>query len=170
MSKIDDIASLVANVVKAQGLNQAESLQVGAKVISLLSEVSSTVPSPTVDNAVADSETKVVETTKTKPAKVIARKGETCFCTECKQGVYKRVKDVMDPMARDEFVTCFSPNGKAPAMVVADGTVKVGKKEMTIRNIDGNVAIDCPLCKSDKTLWIIGHPVDVCSEGVGDDW
>ncbi len=74
--------------------------------------------------------------------------GSMCVCKACKKEVYRIIKDIPERVKTEDFLASFEPIGPAP---------------MLTEDIDiygdpyGNQAINCPLCKGTKTLWIKGE-------------
>jgi hypothetical protein len=168
------LAKICTNVIRAQGLTQEQALQVGAKIIGNLSSSESTKHSPSeaqTDKVLNNSESAPSSKAREddspkkvdKPKRVIASAGELCTCTMCHKAPFKRTMDITDPMNRADFVRAFTPQREVSPMRVKDDGVFIGDNEVTVRNVDGNVAIDCPLCKGDKSVWIIGTPMSLGS-------
>jgi len=78
---------------------------------------------------------------------VIINKGQECMCDLCQKVIYQIGIDVRENMNKKDFVACFLPQNGAPALKMPLDTWA---------DTAGNLAIDCPLCKGDKSLWIKG--------------
>lgn len=74
--------------------------------------------------------------------------GNQCKCKACKKPVYTVTKNVYETTTLELLQEAFSPIGDAP--VFPEGATLFGDPY-------GNLAIDCPLCKGVKTLWIRGE-------------
>ncbi len=73
--------------------------------------------------------------------------GFLCECDQCNVAVYRIISDVHENMNKKDFVACFKPLGNAPELKMPLDT---------FADSNGNLAIDCPLCKGTKSLWIKG--------------
>jgi len=80
---------------------------------------------------------------------VLAREGYTCYCSLCKVDHYVLTTNIMGQgMGVNAFVGAFKPLGSAPTITRDHLDV--------LKDKDGNTSIDCPVCKGEKTLMIIG--------------
>jgi len=79
--------------------------------------------------------------------KVIAKQGQACLCDSCTRLVYTVNKNVPDNCKVDNFIDSFTPYTK--------DIEPIGFKT-EIRNIDGNISIDCPACGAAKSLYLVG--------------
>ena len=84
--------------------------------------------------------------------KIIIPADSECQCAKCSNIVYTTVTDVWDNMPTKAFLEAFMP-------------AEVGVPKLT-RDVEiwadpgGNLAIDCPICGSENTLWIKGRGMD----------
>lgn len=74
---------------------------------------------------------------------VVIHKGQVCKCNDCEKVAYTVIRDVQDQMPDEMFRSCFDPT------LPKDGELWGDQQ--------GNVAIDCPLCHSEFTVWIKGE-------------
>lgn len=74
---------------------------------------------------------------------IVIPSGNSCKCTECKKVAYTVIKNVHDKMPPALFRECFKPP------LPEDGELWGDQQ--------GNIAIDCPNCKSEFTVWIKGE-------------
>lgn len=82
---------------------------------------------------------------------VLSPKGYRCYCAGCKGDVYELVADIRSRgMGIDAFIKAFKPLGSAP--------VFTRDMLVVIKDNYGNTFIDCPVCKGDKSLMIVGQP------------
>jgi len=82
------------------------------------------------------------------PGKLRSAKGDGCYCSTCKRDVYRLRNNLYDNMKTQDFQKSFEPLGHLIDLpriidIYTDG--------------EGNIATDCPVCKGDKTLWLIGR-------------
>lgn len=80
--------------------------------------------------------------------RVLANKGTACLCSACRKVVYITNTDVVDGMKVKDFIAAYTPTDGMPAI----------SKTAEIENFDGNIATDCPACKSAKKLFLTGGP------------
>lgn len=90
----------------------------------------------------------VISTTPLPAGNVMIPEGFICECDQCKLSVYEIVTNVHENMNKKDFVACFKPLGEASALKMPLDT---------FADEGGNLAIDCPLCKGTKSLWIKGR-------------
>lgn len=92
--------------------------------------------------------------------KVLAYPGDIRSCLECSRQVYKVVSKVRGQgMGINALLQAYEPIGEAP---------KLRREHWDIvTDEENNVFIDCPLCKGDKTLQMIG--VQVSRKKLDDD-
>lgn len=82
---------------------------------------------------------------------VLARVGHRCYCTVCKADVYEVVSPVYGRnMGVSAFCNAFKSLGSAPAF-------SRDLLEGVLKDKQGNTMVDCPVCKGDKSLTIIGE-------------
>lgn len=145
----ETLCYIITTLVNAMKPSQAERFElIGRLSFSLaqpvvgepITPVQTAVNQPTGEKAVA-SET-------VHPGNVMIAEGFVCECDGCGKQVYRIVSDVYENMKKKEFVACFHPLGDAPELSMPLDTWA---------DTSGNIAIDCPLCKGTKTLWIKGH-------------
>ncbi len=74
--------------------------------------------------------------------------GGQCKCSTCKKFVYRVIKDVPERVTNEMFRSSFEPLGGAP---------ELPEEPSIYGDPHGNLAIDCPLCKGTKSLWIRGE-------------
>lgn len=86
---------------------------------------------------------------------IVIPKGKSCKCIECKKIAYTVIRDVQDQMPSDMLRACFNPELPKDGELWGD--------------TEGNVAIDCPLCKSEFTVWIKGEGSYSGTEDMPDD-
>lgn len=79
---------------------------------------------------------------------VMIPEGHMCECDQCNAVVYEVVENVYEHMGKKDFVACFMPLGTATDLKMPLDT---------FADASGNLAIDCPLCKGTKSLWIKGR-------------
>lgn len=80
--------------------------------------------------------------------KVMIPKGFICECDSCKEQVYEIETDVLETMGKKDFVAAFTPmSADVPELKMPLDTWS---------DHAGNMAINCPLCKGEKSLWIKG--------------
>jgi hypothetical protein len=91
--------------------------------------------------------------------RIVIRQGHVCSCVNCKVDVYQVISDVVDNMNTQDFMDCFEP--------MKEGVPYLDKSVSIWADPGGNLAINCPLCKGNKTLWIkgLGEPFDMTPEG-----
>ena len=74
--------------------------------------------------------------------------GGMCRCSACKKFVYKVIKNIPERVTNEMFRNSFQPINGAP---------ELPEEPSLFGDNQGNLAIDCPLCKGTKTLWIRGE-------------
>src|SRR3990167_9980104 len=151
----DYLAKVCANIIKSQGLVHEQEILVGAKIIGLLASPSAptegaSTSSPSKQGALSHKAQEVTPSEPKRPPKVIAKKGLTCSCSSCQKLVYQITRDVTDPMPVSEFIEAFTPLGH-------DGILST---KTELQNVNGNVSVNCPLCKSPFTVYLIGKQGD----------
>lgn len=90
---------------------------------------------------------------------ILARPGHICTCSTCKAEVYEVITEVRGKgMGVNAFCQAFRPIGHTAAL----------NREMldVLKDANGNVYIDCPLCKGVKSLMLIGK-YDTTNQKVG---
>ncbi len=78
---------------------------------------------------------------------IIAQKGHACVCNSCTRVVYMVNKDIPDNCKIPDFIASFTP---------IDESFPVITKKVEIMNVDGQISMDCPLCRGSKTLYLTG--------------
>lgn len=132
----------IVNILK---LLPEDPLTVGKVALALMNNsiaptlsMSNQIAAPTINNP-----------QETMPAgNVMIPAGHMCECDLCKVVVYEIISNVLEHMPKKDFVACFKPLGEASELKMPLDTWA---------DSSGNLAIDCPLCKGTKTLWIKGH-------------
>lgn len=81
------------------------------------------------------------------PGPVMIPKGNQCACDACTKVSYILGAPVYENTKKKDFVAAFIPQNGAPTLVMPLDTWA---------DEYGNLAIDCPLCHGNKTLWIKG--------------
>lgn len=129
--------------VLMQQMNQAQRYEVLGRITALV--MAGTLPVTSVKTVAP---APPAETLPVKPSgKIMIPKGHECLCDSCNLVVYRISTDVYESMAKKDFVACFTPANGAPELKMPlDAWADVA----------GNLAIDCPLCKGEKSLWIKG--------------
>lgn len=136
--EIDYLAKVCANIIKAQNLQPADNILVGAQVISLLTNFVSSASHETVSHRVQDSVVIVKPVEDNRPKRVIAKSGTELFCGECAKPVFKIVTDVTDPMSYKDFVAAYVPVGHSS---------KMGPNTEI-----AEMMVDCPICNAEKAV------------------
>jgi len=75
--------------------------------------------------------------------KTVVKKGQVCVCTNCLKPTYVANRDIHD----DDF--SFSAYTPVPGVEDFGESVR-------FENMGGNIAVDCPLCKSPMALYVVG--------------
>ena len=150
MSELEQhLAKICANIINAQGLSQEQALRVGAQILFNIAHgpspkarpaVKEIAASPKHDKTEAETPQRVAG-----PGKVIVHAGGSCFC-KCGKELYKVVKPVFENMTLDDFIAAFEPVGHGHRL----------QKGMGMRNLNGNITVDCLVCK---------EPLGVCLTG-----
>lgn len=143
-----DMHTLVSTLVvitKSAKLTEAQTYElVGRLTSSLLSELTGPVDAPLSTPATTqrgEALTRPV-TPEIAPGGVKIPLGTVCTCALCEKVAYEVVEDVYENMKIPKFMACFKPPMSKDTDLWADPY--------------GNVAVDCPLCKGRKTVWIVG--------------
>lgn len=143
-----EIAQEVSALIKSKRLSKIDSIMVGVQIISQLAVDIEDDGKPQTKAP----EVKAVPAPVVKDSKVIARKGDTSICTLCGKHLYTVNKDVYeDGMSINEFLSAFTP-------IIAEYAL-TRKLLDKVSNVDGNIRIDCPACKGDASLDLIGRRV-----------
>lgn len=136
---IEYLAKTCANIIKAQGLSQADAILVGSKIVELVASGSPPVTKNT------DSFSPPKETPPA-PPQVIAKAGAECACSQCNKVVYKRTGDILSTMRGEDFTKAFAVVGH-------------NKEVNKFQNINGNVLVDCPVCGADASVALAGNVI-----------
>lgn len=173
--ELNEIAKVHVDTILAQELTRAEAIMVvgliQARIISAVS-----LPSPTTLPLVKDPDDveKVIEhvgapmrksvpydpETDPRPemeivepppredlkGKVLAPSNKVCICSKCEVIVYVTNRQIVDGMKIGDFIEAFTPGEGLSAL----------SRKSTIKNIDGNISVDCPNCKGEKTVYLVG--------------
>jgi len=133
------LVDMLMALVNSQGLTDEQRFEtIGRFNTAMLGGASTTSITST------NTQSQVVEAPKpTAQGPVVIAKGQACKCNECKKVAYTVVRDVQDQMPDEMFRNCFEPP------LPKDGELWGDQQ--------GNVAIDCPLCHSEFTVWIKGE-------------
>lgn len=82
---------------------------------------------------------------------VLSPKGYRCYCYLCKGDIYELTADLRAKgMGINAFLSAFKPLGAAPEL----------DRDMlnVIKDKQNRTMIDCPVCKGEKSLTIVGQP------------
>lgn len=79
---------------------------------------------------------------------VVIPQGGICQCALCNKAIYRIINDVYEHMKIISFLACFAP--------VTEDIKHMTKESDIWGDPYGNLAVDCPLCKGRKTVWIKG--------------
>ncbi len=79
---------------------------------------------------------------------VAVKKGTVCVCSSCLKPIYVATEDVL----YEKF--SFSKFASVP------GVPPIPEK-LDFINLDGNVAVDCPICLRPKSVWLVGKNTSV---------
>lgn len=140
-------ASTLLQIVRMTALPPQQRLDV---LEQLLASTPSGVVSPSTHQAphTGDVVPSTVNTAPLDKGNVIIPVGGICECALCNKPIYAVEYDVHEQMKIVEFINAFTPI--SPSIPSMD------------RNTDiygdpyGNLAVNCPLCKGIKTVWIKG--------------
>ena len=144
------LVDMLMALVNSQNLNEEQRYEtIGRFNTAMIGNV----PRETSTNQVAQT---VTTPKPTASGPVVIPKGKICKCTECKNVAYTVVRDVQDQMPPDMFRACFEP------ALPVDGELWGDQQ--------GNVAIDCPLCKCEYTVWIKGEGSYSQTEDLADNF
>lgn len=144
-----EIAEMCANIIKAQGLSPTDNIMVGATIINILGVQSMPVEEDGTPKRAKATPPSTKKTDPLRPQKIIASPGETCTCSICGKHVYTIGNVVYeDGMKISEFLKSFTPVAGAPELT----------KDIEIQNVNGNIRTDCPLCRGQLSLNLIGRP------------
>lgn len=78
--------------------------------------------------------------------KQLAPNNKACICSKCEVIAYVTNRPIIDGMKIGDFIEAFTPG---------EGLQPLSRKT-TIKNIDGNISVDCPNCKGEKTVYLVG--------------
>ena len=134
-----------------QNMNQGQRYEVLGRITALVIADTSVTPVKTKESApptpVGNKSGNEAVSQVQPSGKVMIPKGFECTCDGCNLVVYRISTDVYENMAKKDFVAAFTPANGAPELKMPlDAWADSGV----------NLAIDCPLCKGDKSLWIKG--------------
>jgi uncharacterized protein YuzB (UPF0349 family) len=102
---------------------------------------------------VQEAQVREVKTESTGEGSVLAKPGHKCYCVACKQDVYQVTNTIYGKnMGVNVFLSSFSPLGNAPDM-------SRDIIETVIKDDKGVVYVDCPVCKGQKSLALVGEVV-----------
>jgi hypothetical protein len=141
---LDNLATICANIIRAQGLSTPDSILVGSKIIIELSKggvaVSAPLPIDNKPNLTAS------PAQPQEPPKVLLPPGKSCYC-RCGKEIYKTGVPVTDRMPTKDFIKAFVP--------------QEGAKPLTLKSkmqfIDGNLTIDCETCGKELGVCLMGE-------------
>lgn len=140
---INQLAEMCVNIIRAQSLEPNEEFKVGLQILNVLTDTDL----PSVPVAAVRREVITPRAVPVPDAAVIGKPGDTCTCDDCGQHVFTITKPVYDKgMSTKDFYDAFNPVGGAPRL----------QGMLDIENIDGNVRTDCPVCKGEMSLNLIG--------------
>lgn len=128
------LKTLIVSGIEPQAIGKVAMTLIGTDIPTAIKVDQPSTPATTVPQASSGS--------------VMIQAGFVCMCDQCKAAVYKIAMDVRETMNKKDFVACFLPLGDAPELKMPLDTWA---------DSSGNLAIDCPLCKGTKSLWIKGH-------------
>lgn len=135
----DELEMVLAAIASSPDIPTDKKWKLVAKVASGVSSGTQPqeVKTPTSDDASIPAPVPPLD-----PGLLLTAAGRVCRCTTCLKDVLKIVVPIYTTMRLSEFRACFEP--------VLEPT------NSTWSDPHGNVAVDCPLCKALKTVWIIG--------------
>lgn len=132
----------IINVLRTLVAVNTDDVAIGAVVKALLGTPQAPPPAKTTKAKSAVAAEPVLD-----QGAVIVPKGQQCTCGLCDKVVYNVIANVHEHTPKKQFVAAFQPVGHAPVLAMP---LDVWSDPY------GNMAINCPLCKGDKTLWIKG--------------
>lgn len=142
MLKPEQLTEVVLAIVESNKLNSTERVEFYTKLSAKLFGGSITEEAP---KKVA-TDPPVAQPTIVPGGEIWIPMGGTCTCKLCKKAIYRVKKDILERVKGDDFMDSFEPLSRAPAMTVAN----------VYGDPYGNLAVDCPLCKGIKSVWIKG--------------
>jgi len=83
----------------------------------------------------------------TSTGKELAPANKACVCSACQKVVYITNASIKDGCKIADFIKAFTPTEGMPFIT----------RKSEIQNIDGNISMDCPSCKTSKSLYLIGR-------------
>ena len=138
---IEYLAKTCVNIIKAQGLSQADAILCASKVVELVASGASPTQEPSRSQPEPPPPPSPSE-----PPRVIAKKGAECSCAQCKKVVYNRTGDILSTMKGEDFTNSFKSIGHK-------------SKVTKFQNIEGNILVDCPLCGAESSVALIGSVI-----------
>lgn len=143
------IAEILLVIVDAQKLTDAQRYEVIGRftsgMMSGLRDVDALVPPQRPGPAARPAEVHTEQ--ELPPGNVMIPAGTQCECDTCNKIAYNIIDDIYENTKKKDFVDAFQPANGAPELKMPLDTWA---------DEYGNIAIDCPLCKGAKTLWIKG--------------
>lgn len=138
-----ELANVVMAIVEAHDVPAKERIEfLGLVASRLMVQPTTSAPPPQTLDAVPTAAVKVEA-----EGPVFITQGKECVCKACRKIIYRTNRDIPEKVTTEFFLKSFSPVNGAPVLEV--GTSIFGDPH-------GNLAIDCPLCKGVKTVWIKG--------------
>lgn len=81
-------------------------------------------------------------------SRVLAQPNHACVCAACNKVSYTVNRLVKDGDKIDDFLKSFTPMAG----------IKPLTRKIEVMNVDGQISIDCPMCHSNKSLYLTGMP------------
>lgn len=146
----EQVAQTCLLIIQSQGLSKEGAYEVlGRLATGLVNPSAEAVAAQTPMQAAA---------VPTQPSKgpIMVEKGFEAFCTGCDQVIYNVASNVYENMSKKEFKAAYQP--------AFEGVPEFPMPIDAWPDPYGNYAIDCPVCKGRKTLWIKGRGPQAYSE------
>lgn len=141
----DKLVGILLAIVDSQQFSDAQRYEIMGRFNSGILGGSASPPEISEPKHVA--KVVVPATEKLEPGKVIIEAGHACSCEICEKLIYTVTNDITETMKVTAFIAAFESDKGVPKMTT-DTDIWADPY--------GNLAVDCPLCKSRKTVWIKG--------------
>lgn len=155
----DQLVGILLSIVEAQPLTEAQRYEVMGRFNSGILGGTRPPVSPAVSSGLSPDFPKTVIKENVEaplvPGNVIIPKGHLCTCALCKKVAYITSRDITEVMKIPAFIASFTPQeGSGPMTTATD----------IWADPYGNLAVDCPICKGRKTVWIKGKSEKLFSD------